>query len=51
MWMSDKPLIQQQLCNDLADLTLKLSKNHVINWLMSFWITMGREWPGIDKYR
>ncbi|KAI8054630.1 nucleolar protein,Nop52-domain-containing protein [Syncephalis plumigaleata] len=51
MWMSDKPLIQQQLCDDLADLAKLMSVERVIPWFNAFWTTMCREWAGVDKHR
>lgn len=61
MWMSDKPLIQQQLANTLADLLLLVrpqdSNSRIVRFraalafLRAFWTAMLREWPGIDKHR
>ncbi|RKP08794.1 hypothetical protein THASP1DRAFT_15167, partial [Thamnocephalis sphaerospora] len=51
MWMSDKPLVQQQLCDDLAGLTAQLPNERLMSWLSAFWTTMCREWSGIDKHR
>jgi ribosomal RNA-processing protein 1 len=51
MWMSDKPLIQQQLCDDLADLAKIIPVERVMSWFNAFWTTMSREWAGVDKHR
>ncbi|KAK5693964.1 hypothetical protein LTR97_009582 [Elasticomyces elasticus] len=53
LYMQDKPLHQQNLANDLADLTDVLSSNDevVIAWLEAFWQTIAREWSGIDGLR
>ncbi|KAK3066786.1 hypothetical protein LTR53_016719 [Teratosphaeriaceae sp. CCFEE 6253] len=50
--MQDKPLHQQNLAQDLADLmdVLKGDEN-MLGWLRGFWVTMGREWGGIDGLR
>jgi ribosomal RNA-processing protein 1 len=51
MWMSDKPRNQQQLARDLAALVDVLRAGVVVPFLEGFWITMGREWSGIDVLR
>jgi ribosomal RNA-processing protein 1 len=51
MWMSDKPRNQQQLARDLAGLVEVLREGVVVAFLDGFWITMGREWGGIDVLR
>ncbi|ROV87119.1 hypothetical protein VMCG_10733 [Cytospora schulzeri] len=52
LWMCDRPLPQQALCNDLADLIWILPEPAVIPWLTGFWATMAREWTtGIDVLR
>ncbi|XP_033003004.1 ribosomal RNA processing protein 1 homolog B [Lacerta agilis] len=52
MWMQDKPLLQEELSNNIAQLT------HVIEnidawhlFIQTFWQTMNREWSGIDNLR
>ncbi|EPZ30982.1 Nop52-domain-containing protein [Rozella allomycis CSF55] len=48
-WMSDKPLVQQELASKFAKFFLNAKQ-----WdlhLKCFWDTMMREWPGIDKWR
>jgi ribosomal RNA-processing protein 1 len=55
MWMCDRPLPQQQLAQDLADLMYAIPSDKrpdaVVNWLRGFWGTMAREWTGIDVLR
>ncbi|GAA5821175.1 hypothetical protein JCM10212_002576 [Sporobolomyces blumeae] len=64
-WMSDKPLVQQALAQQLADLTLvvrpkskKPEKNgrvervrSAVCFLKGFWETVCREWPQLDRLR
>ncbi|KZT30889.1 Nop52-domain-containing protein [Neolentinus lepideus HHB14362 ss-1] len=51
-WMSDKPLIQQALANELADLLLtSTSKEASLAFLSGFWEATVREWSGIDRLR
>ena len=49
--MSDRPLTQQQLASDLANLVENLDEKAVIPFLSAFWKTMAREWRGIDVLR
>ncbi|KAM7189520.1 Nucleolar protein,Nop52 domain containing protein [Rhypophila sp. PSN 637] len=51
LWMCDRAIPQQNLCNDLADLIYILPREAVIPWLRGFWSTMSREWTGIDVLR
>lgn len=52
MWMSDKPLTQQRLARDLADLLHVLrGKENFLGFVDAFWKTMAREWGGIDALR
>ena len=52
MWMSDKPLTQQRLARDLADLLHVLrGKENFLGFVDAFWKTMAREWSGIDALR
>ncbi|KAG8168611.1 hypothetical protein KVR01_001360 [Diaporthe batatas] len=52
LWMCDRPLPQQALCQDLADLVWVLPPTAVVPWLRGFWATMAREWTtGIDVLR
>ncbi|KAH0624796.1 hypothetical protein JD844_032606 [Phrynosoma platyrhinos] len=52
MWMQDKPLLQEELSNNISQLI------HVIEnmdarhlFIETFWQTMSREWNGIDRLR
>ena len=52
MWMSDKPLNQQRLARDLADLlTVIKGYDNLFGFMDAFWKTMAREWSGIDALR
>lgn len=53
LWMCDRPLPQQQLCDELsAPLLAVLPPDVVGRWLRGFWATMAREWTtGIDVLR
>ena len=52
MWMSDKPLTQQRLARDLADLLIVLQgEENFLGFVRAFWQTMAREWAGIDALR
>lgn len=52
MWMSDKPLTQQRLAHDLANLVTVLKGNdNFLGFINAFWKTMAREWSGIDALR
>lgn len=51
-WMSDKPLVQQALASELAELLLIIPSNtESIAFLRGFWETIVREWNGIDRLR
>nr|AAZ14904.1 conserved hypothetical protein [Coprinellus disseminatus] len=51
-WMSDKPLVQQALASELAELVLTITSNTAsIAFLRGFWQSMVREWNGIDQLR
>lgn len=51
-WMSDKPLVQQALATDLAELVLTITTTTTsLNFLRGFWETIVREWNGIDRLR
>ncbi|KAJ7293746.1 nucleolar protein,Nop52-domain-containing protein [Mycena rebaudengoi] len=51
-WMSDKPLVQQALATDLAELLLTItSVPSSLAFLRGFWETTVREWNGIDRLR
>ena len=52
MWFSDKPLIQEELAQALANLIHALKDSVAICKLIDgFFMTMGREWHGIDRLR
>ncbi|KAI6380296.1 hypothetical protein MCOR25_001723 [Pyricularia grisea] len=51
LWMCDRAIPQQNLCNDLAGLMHQLPRESVIPWLRGFWATMAREWASIDVLR
>ncbi|KAF5384910.1 hypothetical protein D9615_001291 [Tricholomella constricta] len=51
-WMSDKPLVQQALATELADLVLTITTtSSSLAFLRGFWEMMVREWNGIDRLR
>ena len=51
-WMSDKPLVQQALATELADILLNVSSTAVaFDFLQGFWEATVREWSGIDRLR
>ena len=56
--MSDKPLIQQALAADLAELLLLIQPKDeaerfraALAFLAGFWRAIVREWQGIDRLR
>jgi ribosomal RNA-processing protein 1 len=51
LWMCDRPLAQQALCGELAELIYILPREAAMPWLRGFWATMAREWTGIDVLR
>jgi ribosomal RNA-processing protein 1 len=51
-WMSDKPLVQQALASELAELLLTItSTDAALAFLRGFWQATVREWNGIDRLR
>ncbi|CAA7265915.1 unnamed protein product [Cyclocybe aegerita] len=51
-WMSDKPLVQQALATELAELILTIASTTAsLAFLRGFWRTTVREWNGIDRLR
>lgn len=51
-WMSDKPRVQQDLAQELAELLLTITSiPSSLSFLEGFWITTVREWNGIDRLR
>jgi ribosomal RNA-processing protein 1 len=52
MWMSDKPLVQQELASALAKIAVEFeNQQNTLGYLQAFWMTMAREWHGIDYLR
>ncbi|KAI9674674.1 MAG: hypothetical protein M1817_001577 [Caeruleum heppii] len=51
VWMSDRAKTQQRLTVDLAGLVGVIPANNVMPFLEAFWMTMAREWNGIDLLR
>ncbi|TVY37653.1 Ribosomal RNA-processing protein-like protein, partial [Lachnellula subtilissima] len=51
MWMCDRPLPQQHLASSLASLLTILPSTTLMPFLRAFWVTMSREWGGIDVLR
>jgi len=50
--MSDKPLVQQALATELADILLKIpDPSSSLLFLKGFWHTIVREWHAIDRLR
>lgn len=58
--MSDKPLVQQGLAVDLANLVLRINPvgaaegaqlTAALAFLDGFWTALVREWNGIDRLR
>lgn len=51
-WMSDKPLVQQGLASELAEIVLSIPNiAPALAFLNGFWQTITREWSGIDRLR
>lgn len=51
MWLSDRPLTQQKLADELADLLSQVEPINYSSFLDAFWIIIAREWEGLDRYR
>lgn len=52
MWMSDKPLIQEQLCEDMGSLFYSFDNPAIaVQFYGRFLETIGQEWLGIDHWR
>ncbi|XP_066478515.1 ribosomal RNA processing protein 1 homolog B [Tiliqua scincoides] len=52
MWMQDKPLLQEELSNNISQLIHifdDMETRHL--FIQTFWQTMNREWNGIDRLR
>lgn len=51
-WMSDKPLVQQALATEIAEILLTITDLSVsLDFLRGFWETTVREWNNIDRLR
>ncbi|XP_075920363.1 ribosomal RNA processing protein 1 homolog A-like [Petromyzon marinus] len=52
LWSQDKPLIQEELCDNLSSL-LHCLHGEDLQFLFAaaFWVTLSREWSGIDRQR
>ncbi|KAJ2801713.1 hypothetical protein H4R20_003568 [Coemansia guatemalensis] len=50
-WLSDKPLVQQELSMSLASLTLACKGSNSVGFAQAFWETLCREWFDVDKHR
>ena len=51
-WLSDKPLVQQELSADLAELLLDIpTADASFDFLRGFWEAIVREWSGLDYIR
>jgi len=52
LWMSDKVPVQQELAEQIAQLsTVFRKKENSLMFIKAFFVTMLREWGGLDKYR
>ena len=50
--MSDKPIVQQALATEIADIILSIPKTSLaFAFLEGFWEATVREWGGIDHLR
>ena len=52
-WMSDKPLVQEELAEKIASIIhcFKADEESAQLYLRCFLLTLGREWAGIDRHR
>jgi len=51
-WMSDKPLIQEELADNIANIVSCFKhQESSLFFFKSFLVTLGREWFGIDRLR
>ncbi|KAG2227293.1 hypothetical protein INT45_004248 [Circinella minor] len=50
-WMSDKPLIQQDLSEKLGSLVLDMPADNAVPFLDAFWEIHCSEWHGLDRIR
>ena len=52
MWMQDKPLIQEELSDNIANLIHSFNNAHTaMLFITTFYKTECREWTSIDKWR
>lgn len=51
VWHSDKPLVQADLIDRLASLLLTLHPSFTVQYFSTFFLTVRREWSGIDALR
>lgn len=51
MWMSDKPLVQEECAESIAHLIHSLSFNHAMDFFKIGLVTLQNEWFGIDQHR
>ncbi|NXJ66654.1 RRP1B protein, partial [Rostratula benghalensis] len=52
MWMQDKPLLQEELADNISQLIHVFQNTEARNlFIQTFWQTMNREWNGIDNLR
>ncbi|NXD63894.1 RRP1B protein, partial [Eolophus roseicapillus] len=52
MWMQDKPLLQEELANNISQLIHAIENTETRQlFIQTFWQTMNREWNGIDSLR
>ncbi|NXY85526.1 RRP1B protein, partial [Alcedo cyanopectus] len=52
MWMQDKPLLQEELANNISQLIHVIQNTETRHlFIQTFWQTMKREWNGIDNLR
>ena len=50
-WLSDKPLVQQQMAERLAAMQDGMRQSRWLDVVRGFWLMMRREWTGIDRLR
>ncbi|XP_010217043.1 PREDICTED: ribosomal RNA processing protein 1 homolog B [Tinamus guttatus] len=52
MWMQDKPLLQEELANNISQLIHVIQNSEAQHlFVQTFWQTMNREWDGLDGLR
>uniref|UniRef100_A0A8C6ZAS4 Ribosomal RNA processing 1B n=1 Tax=Nothoprocta perdicaria TaxID=30464 RepID=A0A8C6ZAS4_NOTPE len=52
MWMQDKPLLQEELANNISQLIHVIQNSEAQHlFVQTFWQTMNREWNGLDGLR